>query len=241
MTALVILSMLLLIVIQSILGVGLLVFGVPILTICGLEYLEVVGLLLPSSLTISILQLVKFRCVKTEEFKHLPAAILGLLIGLTILTEVDLSSFVPHIIGTLMLLAALLRTNAETKRKTERFFRKNRTKFHLINATIHGFTNLGGVLLTVYSSSVYQVKVQSVLCTAQFYFVYALSQLIILVALGQKEIFGAGLTYVPVTAMTYITLGNKSFMSINQIYFEKFASLFFVCAGSVILLRNIVF
>ena len=228
----------LLIIIQSTLGAGILIFGVPILTIYGFEYLDIVGLLLPSSTTISTLQLFKYRSVKTDEFKRLPAAILGIIIGLIILTKLDVTSIVPPIIGSLILLAALFRTSALTKRKTEHFFLQNRSLFHFFNAILHGFTNLGGVLLTVYSSSVHKAKVQSVSCTALFYLVYAVSQMTILMMVGQKEIFKAGLVYVPVTALIYITLGRRSFVSISQERFDTITTLFFLCAGCVILFRN---
>ena len=238
MTILVLLSALLLIIIQSILGAGILIFGVPILTIYGFEYLDIVGLLLPSSMTISTLQLFKYRSVKTDEFKRLPAAILGIIIGLIILTKLDVTSIVPPIIGSLILVAALFRTSTLTKRKTEHFFSLNRSLFHFFNAILHGFTNLGGVLLTVYSSSAHKAKVQSVSCTALFYLVYAVSQMTILMMVGQKEIFKAGLVYVPATALIYITLGRRSFVSISQERFDTIVSLFFLCAGCVILFRN---
>ena len=122
MTILVLISVLLLIIIQSTLGAGILIFGVPILIIYGFEYLDIVGLLLPSSMTISTRQIFKYRNVKTDEFKRLPAAILGIIIGLIILTRLDAISIVPPIIGSLILVAALLRTSTLTKRKTEHFF-----------------------------------------------------------------------------------------------------------------------
>ena len=238
MTTLVLLSVLLLIIIQSILGAGILIFGVPILTIYGFEYLDIVGLLLPSSMTVSTLQLFKYRSVKTDEFKRLPAAILGIIIGLIILTKLDVTSIVPPIIGSLILLAALFRISALTKRKTEHFFSQNRSSFHFFNAILHGFTNLGGVLLTVYSSSAHKAKVQSVSCTALFYLVYAVSQMTILMMVGQKEIFIAGLVYVPVTALIYITLGRRPFVNISKERFDTITTLFFLCAGCVILFRN---
>ena len=240
MTILVLFLVVLLIIIQSTLGAGILIFGVPILTIYGFEYLDIVGLLLPPSMTISTLQLFKYRSVKTDEFKRLPAAILGIIIGLIILTKLDVTGIVPPIIGSLMLLAALLRTSASTKRKTEHFFSQNRSSFHFFNAILHGFTNLGGVLLTVYSSSAHKAKVQSVSCTALFYLVYAVSQMTILMMVGQKEIFKAGLVYVPATALIYITLGRRSFVSISQERFDTITTLFFLCAGCVILFRNFI-
>ena len=238
MTILVLLSVLSLIMIQSILGVGILIFGVPILTIYGFEYLDIVGLLLPSSITISTLQLFKYRSVKTDEFKRLPIAILGIIIGLIILMKLDVTSVVPPIIGGLMLLAAVSRTSSLTKRKTGHFVSKNRLLFHFFNAILHGFTNLGGVLLTVYSSSVHKAKVQSVSCTALFYMVYAVSQVTVIMIVGQGGIFKAGLFYVPVTAIIYMTLGGRSFVIVSQERFDTITTLFFLSAGFVILFRN---
>ena len=238
MTILVLLLVLLLITIQSILGAGILIFGLPILTIYGFEYLDIIGLLLPSSMTVSTLQLFKYWSVKTDEFKRVPVAILGIIIGLIILTKLDVINVVPSIIGSLMLLAAVFRTSALTKRKTEHFFLQNRSFFHFFNAILHGFTNLGGVLLTVYSSSVHKVKVQSVSCTALFYMVYAVSQVTAIVIVGQGEIFKAGLVYVPATALIYMTLGGKSFVIVSQERFDTITTLFFICSGCVILFSN---
>ena len=239
MTILVLLSVLLLIMIQSILGAGILIFGVPILTIYGFEYLDIVGLLLPSSTTISTLQLFKYRSVKTDEFKRLPAAILGIIIGLVISTQLDVISAIPSIIGSLMLLAVVFRTSALKKLNFEHFFRKNSSLFHFFNAILHGFTNLGGVFLTVYSSSVHKAKVPAVSCTALFYLVYAASQMTVIIIIGQVEIFKSGLVYVPVTALIYMILGEKSFMIVRQEPFDKLTTLFFLCAGSIILMQQL--
>ena len=218
-------------------GAGILIFGVPILTIYGFEYLDIVGLLLPSSMTISTLQLFKYPNAKTDEFKHLPIAILGVIIGLVISTQLDVISAIPPLIGSLMLLAVVFRTSALTKRNFEHFFQKTPSLFHFFNAILHGFTNLGGVFLTVYSSSVHKSKVPAVSCTALFYLVYAVSQIAIIVIVGQIEIFKPGLVYVPVTALIYMILGEKSFIIVRQERFDKLTTLFFLCAGFIILLQ----
>lgn len=240
MTFLVLAIMLFLIIVQSILGAGILIFGVPILMVFGFDYFNIIGLLLPSSMTISILQLLRYRSINTDEFKHLPTAILGIIIGFIILTKLKATNILPITIGIIMLMAAFFRTNMFTKRKIEQFLTQNRSKFHFFNAILHGFSNLGGVLLTVYSSSAYKVKLQSVLCTALFYLVYAASQLIILMMMGKTELFAAGVIYVPVTALIYITLGRRVFLSISQKSFDTITTLFFLCAGCAILLQHVI-
>jgi hypothetical protein len=51
------------------------------------------------------------------------------------------------------------------------------------------------------------------------------------------EIFKFGLVYVPVTALIYMIVGEKSFMIVHQERFDKLITLFFLCAGSIILMQ----
>ena len=68
--------------------------------------------------------------------------------------------------------------------------------------------------------------------------VYAVSQVTVIMIVGQGEIFKAGLFYVPVTAIIYMTLGGKSFVIVRQERFDTITTLFFLSAGFVILFRN---
>ena len=217
--------------VQSVYGAGILIFGVPVLIIYGLDYLDIVGLLLPSSMIISTLQLFKNRNIKSSEVKFLPLAILGILIGLGFSILAFKSNLNPITIGVLMLFATLLRTNALIRKYIEDFLMKNRAIFHLINAILHGFSNLGGIFLTFYSASVYKEKIYSMHCTALFYLVYSASQIIIIYCIGRGDIFLAGLFYTPITALLYLLLGQKTFNRINQHQFDKLATVFFFFTG----------
>ena len=228
-------SVFLLIIIQSVYGVGILIFGVPILILYGFEYLDIIGLLLPSSMTISTLQIFKNRTVRSNELKHLPLAIFGVSIGLAVAARIDTTEFMPAIVGALMLSAAFFRISTLTKKYMEYYFEKHQSTFHILNAILHGFTNLGGVLLTVYSSSVHNGKIPIVYCTALFYMVYAASQMIIIFLLGQGEIFKAGLIYVPITALLYTTLGQKTFRLVSQKKFDILTTYFFFFSGCILL------
>ena len=228
-------SVFLLIIIQSVYGVGILVFGVPTLILYGFEYLDIIGLLLPSSMMISTLQIFKNRTARGNELKHLPLAVFGVTIGLVLAAYSDTAEFMPAIVGTLMLSATFFRISALTKKYMEYYFEKYQSIFHILNAILHGFTNLGGVLLTVYSSSVHNGKVQIVYCTASFYMVYAASQMIIIFLIGHGEIFKAGLVYVPITALLYTTLGQKTFRLVSQKKFEILTTYFFFFCGCILL------
>ena len=68
--------------IQSIFGVGLLVFGTPILLILNYDFFSILGILLPSSLIISLLQINNILNVVKEEKKSFITAIIGISFGL---------------------------------------------------------------------------------------------------------------------------------------------------------------
>jgi uncharacterized protein len=223
------------VVIQSIYGAGLLIFGVPFLIIYGLDYFEIVGLLLPSSIIISMLQLFKHRNIKIREEKLLPLAFLGIIIGLGISILASKTNLIPTIIGILMLFSTLLRTNPIIRKYTVDLLIKHRSIFHLINSILHGFSNLGGILLTFYSTSVYHEKIYSVRCTALFYLVYATSQMIVLFCIGKGGIFLTGVFYMPFTALCYLLLGEKTFRLISQHQFDTLATVFFFFAGFLFL------
>jgi len=229
-----------LVVIQSIYGAGLLIFGVPFLIIIGLDYLDIIGLLLPSSIIISILQLFKNQKIKSSELKILPFAILGIIIGLSISVFAFKSNVPPMAIGGLMLLATLLRTNTLIRRQMVGFLIKNRLIFHIMNAIFHGFSNLGGIFLTFYSTSVYEEKIYSMHCTALFYLVYAASQVIVLFCIGKGDIFQAGLFYIPGTALLYLLLGQRTLNFISQHQFDTVATVFFFSVGLIFLFGPII-
>ena len=223
------------VVIQSVYGAGILIFGVPALILYGLDYLQILGLLLPSSVFISTLQLFAHRNVKVREVKYLPLASLGIIIGLSLTLIASKTNWLLTIIGILMLFATLLRTNASIRTRTASYLIKHKSMFHLTNSILHGFSNLGGIFLTFYSASVYKEKLHSVYCTALFYLIYAGAQIIILFCIGKGNIFLNGLFYTPLTALIYLLLGQKSFTLINQDLFDKLATVFFFFAGLVFL------
>ena len=223
------------VVIQSIFGAGLLIFGVPVLLLYGLDYLDIVGMLLPSSIAISMLQLFKHRNIKSTELKLLPLAILGITIGLSLSIFNGNSNVISRIIGLSMLFASLLRSNSAVKKYTASVLMKHRSIFHFANSIFHGFSNLGGILLTFYSASVYKDKINSMCCTALYYLVYAASQTIILICIGKAVIFQSGLPFLPLTLALYLVVGQKTFGFISQHQFDNLATAFFFFAGAVFL------
>lgn len=223
--------------IQSIYGVGLLVFGTPILLIWGLEFTTVLGLLLPSSVLLSILHIIRTKSQPIVETQMAPVAIVGVIAGIIILFQTQAPSQMPMIMAMAMLSVAILRSVPRAIDWTGHHLYRHRYLFHFLNATFHGFTNQGGTLLSFYSTFVYKEKSQALRCTSFFYLIYATAQICSLIAVGEVEIFFDGVLFMPVTALIYLVLGQRSFQQINEAIFSWLVTLFFWLAAFIFLIK----
>jgi len=164
-------------------GVGVLLFGTPALLILGHPFATVLGILLPVSLTINILQVVPNRThIEVPVVKGLTLfAIPTLAVTLWLALEVALP--IEPVVGVFLIFVA----SGEIWSWTERLFaagvRRKRTFMVAIGA-VHGLTNLGGALLTalVYGEDLDKLATRTT--TAAAYAVFAFIQLATLAASG---------------------------------------------------------
>jgi len=88
---------------QSIFGIGLLLFGTPTFLLLGYNFLDVLNILLPISITVSFIQFF-FSKVKNIKFKHnfnlycLPLLIISLYIIINSLDKINLEIYISLII-----------------------------------------------------------------------------------------------------------------------------------------------
>jgi len=168
--------------VQSVFGVGLLVFGTPALLLFGLTFPEVLAYLLPCSVVISTLQ-VADGGVRLEPIRRkllaftAPAVLLGTLLVLVILKrKIDMR----QIVGAMLVVTAALRLLGSFRQRMRSFVRARLSALLVLLGLIHGASNLGGGLLTLIVSSVYDDK-QSVRKHIAFgYGLMALIQIVVL-------------------------------------------------------------
>jgi len=225
--------------VQSIYGVGLLVFGTPVLLLAGMPFDHVLGLLLPSSILISTQQLFTLRLQEMHEKRFLWIPIVGIPVGILISLQLSSSTQISIILGLAMIFVAIMRSNEKTLKWVGKLFSKHRRLFHLTNAIFHGYSNLGGTFLSVYSVAIYHDKLQVLRCTALFYLIYGIAQIIVLLAFGKFELFINGLLFLPATILIHNFVGQRSFRAISQPAFHRLATVFFWCIGIVLLFRNL--
>jgi hypothetical protein len=143
--------------IQSLFGVGVLLFGTPILLVLGYDFITALTILLPISLTINLLQVSKdYRHVQAPFYRQvltlsIPCVVLCLLLVTTLKLNIG------SIVGLFLIVAALKSVYAPFNRLIESLVRYERTYF-IVMGIVHGLTNLGGSLLTaiIHSNTVRQ-------------------------------------------------------------------------------------
>jgi hypothetical protein len=146
-------------VVQSIFGVGLLLFGTPTLLLLGLPFELVLAYLLPCSIAVSTLQVITsggltFEPIRRQFLTYTAPAVL-------FATGAALLLGSPHqiraIVGAVLLLTAVLRLSPY-QMALARFVRGHMPSLLVTLGLVHGLSNLGGGLLTVIVGSTYADK-----------------------------------------------------------------------------------
>ena len=134
--------------IQSIFGVGVLLFGTPLLMLQGYNFFQAVIVLLPISLLINLSQIAKdHKSVDIAFYKKIIVyTIPFIVIFLAVLNEIKIN--IGLLIGVLLLLVAAKDFSARVNNFISLVVRHERPYFILMGI-VHGLTNLGGPLLTV--------------------------------------------------------------------------------------------
>ena len=134
--------------IQSIFGVGVLLFGTPLLMLQGYNFFQAVIVLLPISLLINLSQIAKdHKSVDIAFYKKIIVyTIPFIVIFLAVLNETKIN--IGLLISVLLLLVAAKDFSARVNNFISLVVRHERSYFILMGI-VHGLTNLGGPLLTV--------------------------------------------------------------------------------------------
>ncbi len=145
--------------VQSLLGVGLLVFGTPTLLLLGVPFQLVLVYLLPCSITVSVLQVATSGGLTLEPIRELFLTVT--VPSVLVATAVALMLGSPHqtraVVGVMLLLTAVTRLG-RFHSSLAGFILRHLAPFMLALGVLHGLSNLGGGILTVIVGSRYTDK-----------------------------------------------------------------------------------
>lgn len=223
----------LLAIVQSLMGVGLLLFGTPSLLVLGFGFSEALALLLPCSMAVNACQLcgglpanrgVVFRIM----WVTLPMLLMGLLV---VLNGID-ARWMPLLVGAMLMCLGVLRVSARASNLMKRVVTKYQRTYIAAMGLIHGMTNMGGGLLVVFAGTVSDDKEEIRGTIALGYLMFASAQLATLALLKPQDFHREHLLLPLVAGLTYI-LGNLLFRRMNSAQFGRLVTALILVYGVI--------
>lgn len=206
-------------VVQSVFGVGVLVFGTPTLLVAGYSFEQTLAFLLPASIAISILQMADSGGLRLDNLRlqfliyTAPLVLIGAALILTVGSGFDIRLLV----GVMLVVSGAIRLLGRWREAVSRLIRRRLPASLTILGIIHGLSNLGGGVLTLIVGSVYDEKEQIRRQIAFCYAMMAVVQVVTLTVTVGAGVFSWYLIVLPtVAAATYLLVGNRAFSAASQ-------------------------
>lgn len=208
-------------ILQSLVGVGLLLFGTPTLILFGISFGDTLGILLPCSVAINLCQLkgglpknrlVLFRII----YISLPMLFFGLLISI----NGSSSQWVPIFVSITLLCIGALRMSRRATHILNKLVCSYQSVYMVIMGFIHGLSNMGGGLLVVFANTISTDKEEIRKIIAMGYLIFASVQLVTL-AVSHSEYLHAEYLYLPMISIITYLFGNVLFKKMNAIQFNN--------------------
>lgn len=201
---------------QSIFGVGVLLWGTPILLMIGIGYLEALSLLLPTSISISAMQILPHpNQLSMNLFIRflilcMPTLLLGLILIFTF--QFDPTIFVIFA----LILSGILRLLNFTNMTL--VSRKYKDVLLPIIGFIHGLSNLGGSVLVIWAATGTKEKIKIRTVVAFIYIFLATFQIIVVhLTIG---IFTVVIPYVLGSLLVHLIASKYLFSEINDLHYQ---------------------
>ncbi|WP_431630105.1 TSUP family transporter [Enterobacter cloacae] len=227
-------------VIQSIFGMGILVFGTPALLLLGYDFSSVLGLLLPSSVLISFTQLYTCRGgnVERNEIVNMVicAAAVILLLSVIIISGVKVNLDI--LVGLVLIFSAAVRLSVNFRKFIRVRLIKYQRQYVLIMGALHGITNMGGALLALYASTKQREKTAIRAEVSRYYLMFGIIQLLTLVILKPHSLSLSGFMAAPLALFVYWVVGNVLFRRASASVYEGLLTAFIAVYGILVLTKG---
>ena len=194
---------------QSLFGIGLLLFGTPIFLFIGYDFESTLALLLPISVTISFLQIMyeksSIRSLASEfNIFCLPYLVIFLLLVINLGNVIEIRTYV----AAALIISSILILNKNRIVEIDTFILKYRKLSLVFIGTVHGFTNMGGSFLSMFSTVVTADRASARKYIAFGYLVMGTLQYITLLIFGTRHIDLDNLYYVIVPLVVFFPTQN---------------------------------
>jgi len=191
-------------VIQSIFGVGVLLFGTPTLLLLEYSYSETLWLLLPCSVTISLIQVVNSYKLIEAKKRAVYLIIPTLVIGLTLVVTYANGINITRIVGVLLLVIGVIRFSSKLQALLASMVKKHIHMYYAIIGIVHGISNMGGGPLSILMSTIYSKKEIIRANVAFIYLILAIFQLVVLSIISNTSAKSEVMWLIPISFVSYI-------------------------------------
>ncbi len=222
-------------VIQSVFGVGILLFGTPTLLLMGLGFTESLGYLLPASIAISALQLrggrKPARGLSPDLWRYC-VPMIGIGLALTLFGAGGLP--IRKIVGFILILSVVAIAARPARAFLMQAVERHSALYHSVMGLVHGLSNMGGAMLAVYAAGAGGDREQTRYLAAHYYLVFGLCQLAALAVTGRLEL-SYNLATPVLSVGIYLLLGNRIFKTASEPVYKALFTAFMAFYGAVLL------
>ena len=191
-------------IVQSIFGVGLLLFGTPTFLLLGYSYSETLWLLLPCSVTISLIQVIsEYNLIKAKKrvfYLVIPTLVLGLAFVIIYANNINIT----RIVGVLLLLIGVVRFSSKLQALLSLMVEKHIQIYYIMIGIVHGVSNMGGGPLSILMSTIYSKKEIIRANVAFIYLILAIFQLVVLSIISNTSVKSEVMWLIPISFVSYI-------------------------------------
>lgn len=199
-------------VIQSIFGVGVLLFGTPILLLLGYDFINTLSVLLPISIAINCLQIIKhYHFIDSDFYKNVLIYSIPLIVLFLFFVSI-VPINIGIVVGAFLILVALKSFFPRAEQALDKMVKYERT-YLAVMGLIHGLTSLGGSLLTAIVHGKQYDKNTTRVTVAICYATFAVFQLLTLFFIGSQ--FALSLS----DHMSFLQVGIVVFLLTEELFY----------------------
>jgi len=235
----IIITVLITAVIQTLYGVGVLLFGTPLLLLFGFDFTTILTILLPISIIINCFQLIMSN--KNIDYifykKMLKYTIPFIVLFLFFVTSTQF--IINPYVGCFLVIIAIQTQFPVIDEKIINMMRFESIYLALMGI-VHGLTNLGGSLLTAIIMNKKLSKDQTRATIAACYLTFALFQIITLFFLTERSAVKIidYTIYWLIGIVIFFLFENKLYKKINENTYSKSFRVFLLCSGILLIAES---
>ena len=227
-------------VIQSLFGVGILLFGTPLLLLLGYDFSYTLSVLLPISIAINMLQVVKhYHYINVDLYKNiLLYSIPFIVFFLFIITNIKVN--IGLLIGVFLIFVALKNFFPRIDQSLKTMIRYEKL-YLMIMGIVHGITNLGGSLLTALVHEQAHSKNITRVTIAICYATFAVFQLLTLYVVGYKS----GMPYtdnmllLQISVVVFLLTEEFLYTQIDNKKYAQLFAIFLAISGILLIFKSL--